>query len=297
MTRGRLAAYLLFIGLLSLPLITARAVLDSDDLPSRKALAVAPVTVQGIVRFEGATNHAGIRVEMWREGMRAQTIGVQSTDVYGNYSFRSVDPGYPYSISAASVSGRFAGADVWISASQLQAAPGVFIAPEMILLRPRRFVLGWVYQPDGSPSFVSGSPTSGAATLTSSCTRWVELGTFLSSQFGTPDLCLAQAAGSCQDLFVGNRFRYPNCLWSSNGQGGVHDMGQVALESITLAPDKSAGVGAGKVYNNQCVQAIVGHSYVLVAQDGQHYAKFAIRSSETVSPTDCYLPLVNHAQP
>ena len=69
---------------------------------------------------------------------------------------------------------------------------------------------------------------------------------------------------------------YSRTFWFSNGKGGVHDMGVVALETITSAPDKSMGVGELEYYDTQPAEIHLGHTYCVVTSDGAHYAKLRV---------------------
>ena len=249
------------------------------------------VTVQGTVQFEGASNHSGIKVEMWRDGTHSGTIGVVNTDISGSYLFTNVDSSYSYwVVAAASVDG-YAYDGTWVYSSDLGSSGGIYTAPPLRLLRPRRFAIDWGFQPDGSTSFVSGSPTSGIVTLESTTDKWIALATIMSVGQNN-GFCFSSASTTgCQDFYVGNTNSYPTTLWANNGLGGIHDMGEVEFPTVTQAPDKSNGVGPGQFYNNQNTPAIIGHTYVVVAQDGNHYAKFRI-TAIAVTAYKIYFPLI-----
>ena len=134
------------------------------------------VTVQGTAQYEGASDNRGIKVEMWRDGAAKNTIGVVDKDVSGNYVFTNVDPAYSYSIVSAASDGGYSNDSLWITSTQLGASGGIFIASPLILLRPKQFNIDWVYQPDGSISFVSGSPNAGSVILISPTMKWISLG-------------------------------------------------------------------------------------------------------------------------
>ena len=78
------------------------------------------------------------------------------------------------------------------------------------------------------------------------------------------------------DIYYGDFEDNPNTFWANNGSGGAHDMGNVPLDSITNAPDKSLGVGVFQYYDDQATDIIVGHTYCVVTRDGTHYAKLQV---------------------
>jgi dipeptidyl aminopeptidase/acylaminoacyl peptidase len=262
------------------------------DLNASRLSAV--VTVRGTVRYEGATDHSGIKVEMWKDGRRADTIGVVTTDDLGGYTFTDVDSSHNYSILAAASAGGYALASLSVISPTLQASGDTYAASTMILTRPKRFGIDWVYQPDGSVNFVSSSLPSGAAVLTSPTTRWTALGTFNSEGSLDSGFCFQDGLKTgCKDVYVGNTSSYPTSLWANSGSGGIHDMGEVPLASLASVPDKSAGVGSHQFYENQATAAVAGHTYAVVTQDGNHYAKFRISGIEYVTPfAVLYLPTI-----
>jgi hypothetical protein len=250
------------------------------------------VTVQGTAQFEGASDHSGIKVEMWRDGSSASIIGVVNTDISGNYVFTNVDPAYSYSIVAAASVDGYTIDDLWVLSSSLGASGGTFTASPLVLLKPKQFYISWVYQPNGSTSFISGSPISGSVTLTSSTDKWISLGTInvVGNDYG---FCFSEGSiDTCEDFFVSNNHQYPTSLWANNGTGGIHDMGAVSLTSVTEAPDKSNGIGAGQFYNNQATPAVIGHTYAVVTHDGNYYAKFYISEIAGTTIYKVTLPII-----
>ncbi len=249
-------------------------------------------TVQGRAQFEGASDHSGIKVEMWRDGSNASTFGVVNTDVSGNYGFTNVNPDFSYAIVAAASVDGYTIDDLWVSSSSLGASGGTFTASPLVLLKPKQFTINWVYQPNGSTSSISGSPISGSVTLTSSTDKWISLGTInvVGNDYG---FCFSEGSNAtCEDFFVSNDHQYPTSLWANNGNGGIHDMGAVSLASITEAPDKSNGIGTGQFYNNQATPAAIGHTYAVVTHDGNYYAKFYISEIVDTTINKVYLPII-----
>jgi len=91
----------------------------------------------------------------------------------------------------------------------------------------------WTYQPNGTQDLVTAVSTGSTS-----------LGVAQGFNFST-----ASIGGTVSDVY----YLDPTCacgattpgLWANNGSGGVHDLGLVAFGSVTVAPDKALGVGAG----------------------------------------------------
>jgi hypothetical protein len=160
------------------------------------------------------------------------------------------------------------------------------------LPRQKQFALDWVFQADGSTSFISGSLVSGTVRLKSATTKWTAPTTFFSTAQDSGFCFSAASTTGCQDFYVGNTRQHPSTLWANNGQGGIHDMGAMELGAVTEAPDKSNGVGYHQFYNSQDTPAIVGHTYGAVTQDGDHYALFRVTGIAEAVSVQIFLPLV-----
>jgi len=136
----------------------------------------------------------------------------------------------------------------------------------------------WAYQPDGSTNLNHGVKTG------RTCLNGVGASGVRANQgliFATGEVVnpVADVYFACAGI---SQPLAPNAhgpaFWANNGDGGVHDMGAMAFDGLTTAPDKSAGVGDQEFYNDQGVLTIPGHVYVVVTKDGQHYAKIAMEA-------------------
>lgn len=274
----------LVIYLVSNPLTYSEAhALTSNATP----LSVALVTLQGIVRFEGLTQHSNIVVQL--KTSPDQLIGTAITDSGGNYSFGNVDTSFDYTISAAATFIGYSSASISVKSTELPPG-GIFVVTDLLLVYPHKFTLDWVFQPDGSPNFDIGLPASGSITLTSESKYWrngVRIANLVNYRF-----CFATVStADCYDFFVANSHQFPSGLWATIGLGGIHDMGAIPLASLTQAPDKNNGVGPGLFYNNQYTEAIIGNTYAIVTSDGNHYAKIHINAIQDVIYSWNYLPI------
>ena len=129
----------------------------------------------------------------------------------------------------------------------------------------------WVYQPDGSTSFQVGtiSGTSFLQACTEEDSSACDLAGFDFAQKSR--IYIGQS-----DMYFGNYESYPNTLWANNGNGGIRDMGNIPLENLVNAPFKSIGPGASQYHREQPVEAIEGHTYCIITDDGEHYAKIRV---------------------
>lgn len=134
----------------------------------------------------------------------------------------------------------------------------------------KHVVIDWVYKPNGTPEFSGPQLTFGITTLS--------LGTLNDTAHCGFVFETREVTDTVADIY----FFYDDrdkqiAFWANNGNGGIHDMGNVSLDSITTAPDKSNGVGVFNYYNSQATPTIVGHTYCVVTKDGEHYAKFQVK--------------------
>jgi hypothetical protein len=233
------------------------------------------ITVQGRARLEGVSNHSNINIELWFDATSSNTVATTVTDNEGFYVMNDVP-----AITGTERYGVYADYPGFSYENDLfypwhVPQDGVMVVDEMVLhsIKPVRF--DWVFQPDGSTDFSGAGLPNGSATLHSNRTSCGFI-------FADNDI-----TGFTADIYFSDKSNWPLTFWANNGTGGVHDMGEVFLDSITEAPDKSNGVGAGQFYNNQATNVTVGHTYCIVTRDGNYYAKLNVTGVCDEMDSDC----------
>jgi hypothetical protein len=248
---------------------------------NKPAFGQDTITIQGKVTIQGTTNLNDITIEIWLNGERINTVANTMTNNVGLYSISNVPiitgtDWYLVSSSKFVFGSKFGPSGDYQIIESSEISPGIVVTvPDMVLLVPKSVSFDWVYQPDGSTNLSSGELFIGSATLLaySSSSRCGFI-------FATTEL-----TGVSADLYFSDSGQKPYSFFANNGAGGVHDMGEVPLESVTEAPDASNGVGAWEFYNNQRTDVIIGHTYCVVTMDGNHYAKIYITTIDSdVSP-------------
>ena len=250
---------------------------------NNQTLGQDPITVQGRARMEGVSNHSNINIELWYDATSSNTVATTVTDNEGFYVMNNVP-----AITGTERYGVFGDHSGYSYETDLfyswHVPPdGVMVVDEMVLhsIKPVRF--DWVFQPDGSTDFSGAGLPNGSVTLHSNRTSCGFI-------FADNDI-----TGFTADIYFSDKSNWPLTFWANNGVGGVHDMGEVPLVSITKAPDKSNGVGAGQFYNNQATDVIVGHTYYIVTKDGNYYAKLNVTGVCDEMDSDCdaveFLPI------
>lgn len=173
---------------------------------------------------------------------------------------------------------------------QIYLSNNIVNVPAIVLFKPKRVTLEWIYQPDGTPNFFGSELISGETSLVSSHTTYIEKPTSIDilRENGIPGPVTRRSnnngfvfkqqiiAESGADFLFVHSYSIPTFFLVHNGAGGIHDMGDVSLESIVSAPDKLKGVGTHKYYDSSPTKAIVGHTYCVVTGTGAHYAKFRV---------------------
>lgn len=273
--------------------------------PAEKSSAIPEqITITGKVVLEDENNYDGVQIALWKGGSGGY-IATTPIDANGNYGFTEIpiplvnDRETNYTVHAYNVG--FADSSINI----LRDPQGLYTyaeygtklhlvydnatvrIPDIVLFKPKKITFRWVYQPNGTPNFSGNDLTSGTASLVSSWTTY--LGKLVPSERITPQPIRQSSGGAfffsrqttnipfhLADFYFSHSSNYPLTFWANNGSGGIHDMGDVPLESINNAPDKSNGVGPFMYYNEQATDAIVGHTYCVVTNDGTHYAKFRV---------------------
>lgn len=264
------------------------------------------ITITGRVILEEESSHEDVRIELSMGKSMSDIISSTSTDENGRYEFRdlptpeineppvgyrviALKPGFAYDLRYLyrNPYGFYSTHRFWDDGKMMEPIylelDGSMVSlPDLVLVRPKQVSFEWVYQPDGTPSFSGLGLASGSATLVSSYTT--ELGESFPHPSSSWNCGFAFSTQTTKDYVadfnLGNSREESLSLYARNGEGGIHDMGNVSLESVVTAPDRSLGVGWHEYYNTHATNVIVGHTYCVVTMDGTHYAKFRITSIE-----------------
>jgi len=225
-------------------------------------------SIQGVATLEGRGDHAGIIVEAWLNGSSSSTVTSTLTDSTGDYLLENVagivasdwyavvayHDGYEWDF-------RFVHSE--------DITPGETLElPGMVLRNQKVVVFEWAYQPDGTRN-LEGDLPSGSAPLHTCVHGLLECkcGFLFSSQEVTHQVA---------DLYFYDGRADPYVFLANNGIGGVQDMGEVALGSVSQAP-----IDGYEIFG---VPVIVGHTYCVLTRDASSYAKLhvtAAHSTET----------------
>lgn len=215
--------------------------------------------------MEGESEHGGINIEVWLNGMATNEIATTKTSADGSYRIDNIPAlsGDDWYSIGAYIEG-FSRDDIWL----YETNSSLIDCEAMILHRQKWISFNWVYQPDGTTSLIDDGLPAGTATLYSGVSGNLGMCGFF---FST-----ALINDPRSDIYFSDSRRKPYSFYANNGDGGIHDMGEVSLQGITEAPHMSEGVGFRKFYDNQDTTAIIGHTYCIVTQDGHHYAKIHV---------------------
>lgn len=254
-----------------------------------------PITVEGHAHYEGKLIHEGIKIELRISGEESPTA-VVTTDATGYYKFENVEASEDYWVRAAATTPAF-GYDTDYFGYEDFIITDTFVVEDFNLIARKVAIIDWVYQPDGSADFTNQQITQGTISVLSSYYIWTSPDVDVSI-YGVPQngICFSEGSFSnpdCYDLIIIIRENYNSLLGTyPNLSGGIHDMGEVSLESVSTAPDKSNGIGPGEFYSQYMEPLEVGHTYAVVTHDGFTYAKFYVREIKTFVPFEVFLPTI-----
>lgn len=233
--------------------------LIADDAATH---GVCEFSVVGRALLEGVEDHSSIRVEAWLGGSSANTVATCQVDGNGDYTLGPIpcleeaDSGY----AIVGIHDGYATDSQWLRKPN-GTSPAQVDLPDLVLHIQKQVSFDWVYQPNGTTTFDSGLQ-QGTTTV-------------LSSVEGDSDHCgfifaTETVTRPTADVYFGDGKRYPYGFWANNGIGGVIDMGPIALESVTEAPETG--------YRDQRTPVMVGHTYCVYTKDGSSYAKLHVTS-------------------
>jgi hypothetical protein len=220
-------------------------------------------TILGVATLESQSNHGGITVEVWLNGYSSNTVATTTTNPDGSYVLNGVAglaPGDWYAVEAYHDGYEWDSRFVYPG----EITPGEPLElPDMVLHSQKQVVFEWVYQPNGTCD-LGGELPSGLTTLYT-CVHGLpecKCGFLFSTQEVTHQVA---------DLYFHDSRRDPYVFLANNGIGGVQDMGEVPLDSVSQAP--AAG------YEIFGVPVAVGHTYCVLTRDAGSYAKLHVTES------------------
>jgi len=230
--------------------------------------------VEGKAFLEGTNNHAGITVRALGGGSSVNVLGTTTTNSDGSYAMENIRA-IPYDyISDIAIDAQKEGYSYDFHAIRPPqgSAGSQFTVPDMVLHTQKSVTFDWVYQPDGTRSFL-GSLPSESTTLYSPV--WGEIwgvwgDNFCGFIFSTETITYPVA-----DIYFEDERLGPYSFYANNGVGGVCDMGPILLENVTEAPL------SGYVPDSTAV--VVGHTYCVLTKDGSGYAKLRVTNIATTT--------------
>lgn len=226
---------------------------SASSAPAKSAMVFGRVTDENGILLRDC------RVEAFGgyENQSAKT----TTDAQGRYAITIRSPGSIRGISVYPASSSSLSGDN----KSVALKPGDQAQLDFALMRHREVKFDYVYQPDDSRDFASGSPVKGTIVMSLNYRQSdIVFHEGRAGNFSPHDLNFDVSEG---------RLNF-DCNYGSGQRNGFFDLGPVVFDSVKEAPENG--------YSMQAKACIVGHVYVVRTYDG-HYAKLIVKKIDKAS--------------